>query len=153
MKKILLIIISLCFLFSSHLFAQNIANIEFINTVADKDKASFADGILFFIMTTGKKAQSFEENIKILNKAGITSGITLTKDSPLRRGALALMLARHLNLGDLLLYKIFRTERYAYRACAANNIMSYDGSEWDTLSGGELVEIMTKVSELTGGNE
>ena len=31
--------------------------------------------------------------------------------------------------------------------------MSYDGSEWDTLSGGELVEIMTKVSEMTGGNE
>jgi hypothetical protein len=153
MTKFRIIIISLCILFSSQLFAQNIANIEFINTVADKDKTTFADSVHFFMLTAGKKIQSFDENMKVLNREGITSGINLVKDSPLRRGALALMLARYLKLGDSLLYAIFKTERYAYRACAANNIMSYDGSEWDTLSGGELVEIMTKVSEMTGGNE
>ncbi|MFH0975302.1 MAG: hypothetical protein V1874_05905 [Spirochaetota bacterium] len=153
MKKILLYIISACILTSSQLSAQNLQSIEFINNVADKDKALYADGINFFMLVTGKKIQSFEENIRVLNREGITTGITLTKNSPLRRGALALMLARYLRLGDSLFYKIFGTERYAYRACAANKLMSYDGSEWETLSGGELIEIMTNVSELTGGNE
>ena len=121
MTKLSIIIISLCILFSSQLFAQNIANIEFIgNTVADKDKSTFADSVHFFMLTAGKKIQSFEENMKVLNKEGITSGINLIKDSPLRRGALALMLARYLKLGDSLLYAIFKNERYAYRACAAN---------------------------------
>jgi hypothetical protein len=153
MKKILLIIVSACILISSQLSAQNIQHIEFINNVADKDKALYSDGINFFLLITGKKIQSFEENIRALNREGITTGITLTKNSQLRRGALALILARYLKLGDSLLYRIFGTERYAYRACAAKEIMSYDGSEWETLSGGELVEIMTNVSELTGGNE
>ena len=94
MTKFRIIIISLCILFSSQLLAQNIANIEFINTVADKDKTTFADSVYFFMLTAGKKIQSFEENMKFLNREGITSGINLVKDSPLRRGALALMLAR-----------------------------------------------------------
>ena len=153
MIRFALLITSLCFLFTTHLSAQNIANIDFINNTADKDKITVEDGVHFFMLTAGKKIQSFEENIKTLNKEGITSGINFAKNSLLRRGALALMIARYLKLGDSLFYTIFHTERYAYRACAANNIMSYDGSEWDILSGGELVEIMTKVSEMTGGNE
>ncbi|MBN2402827.1 MAG: hypothetical protein JXN64_10560 [Spirochaetes bacterium] len=153
MTKFALIISSFCILVSSHLFAQNIANIEFINNIADKNKTTFENGIHFFMLTAGKKVQSFEDNMKLLNREGITSGINYSKESPLKRGALALMIARYLKLGDSIFYAIFKTERYAYRACAANNIMSYDGSEWDTLHGSELIEIMTKVSELTGGDE
>ncbi len=153
MAKLTVIIISFIILLASQLSAQNIPNIDFINKVSDKEKTTFEDGIHFFMMTAGKRIQSFDENMKVLNREGITSGINFTKDSPLRRGVLAKIIARYLMLGDSLMYFIFGTERYAYRICAANNIMSYDGSEWDTLSGGELVEIMTKVSELTGGNE
>ena len=153
MTRFTVIIVSLCFLFTSQLSAQNITNIDFINTTADKDRITAEDGIHFFMLTAGKKVQSFEENIKVLNREGITSGINLTKNSLLKRGALALMIARYLKLGDSLFYALFQTERYAYKTCAANDIMSYDGSEWDFLSGGELVEIMTKVSEKTGGNE
>lgn len=153
MIKYPLIVISFCIMFSSFLSAQNITNIDFINTTADKDTASFEDGVHFFMLTSQKKIQSFEENMKLLNKEGITTGINYAKTAGLKRGALALMIARYLKLTDSLFYAVFNTQRYAYRACAANNIMSYDGSEWDILSGGELVEIMTKVSEKTGGNE
>jgi hypothetical protein len=153
MAKLISIFMSFIILLSSQLFGQNVASIDFINTVTDKEKTSFEDGIHFFMMTAGKKILSFDENLKVLNREGITSGINFTKDTPMRRGVLAMMIARYLKLGDSLMYAVFGTERYAYRICAANNIMSYDGSEWDTLSGGELVEIMTKVSELTGGNE
>ncbi len=153
MNKKRYVFISLIILFSSQLYAQNISNIELINSVADKETATFSDGVTFFLLVMGQTPKSFEQNIAFLNSEGITKGIALKKDSPLRRGAFALMMARHLDLGDSLLYRIFKTERYAYRACAASEIMSYDGSEWDILSGGELLEIITKVSEITGGNE
>ena len=153
MKKIP-ILSCILILFSIQAFSQNTTkNINFINEVADKDKTTFAEGVHFFVMVMGNKPGSFVKNIKFLNKEGITKGISLKKESPLRRGAFALMMARHLDLKDSLLYMIFKTERYAYRACITNGIMSHEGSEWDTLSGGELIEIMTKVSELTGGNE
>ena len=152
--KNIIILFCILFLYSGQVFSQNaITHIDFINEVADKNQTTFEDGVYFFVMVMGKNPGSFEKNINYLNKEGLTKGINLQKDSPLRRGAFALMMARHLDLQDSLLFLIFKTERYAYRVCAANGIMSYEGSEWDTLSGGELIEIMTKVSELSGGNE
>ncbi len=138
---------------STRSFPQSISNISFINETADKEKATFGDGVRMLMLAIGKKPGTFNENIDALNKDGITTGIDAKEDDPLRKGRLSLMIARQLNLGDSLMYKIFKTERYAFRVCAANGIMSYDGSEWDILSGGELVEIITKISELTGGNE
>ena len=38
-------------------------------------------------------------------------------------------------------------EGYAFRACVAHGIMDHDGSEWDKISGEELIEIMSKVTE------
>ena len=140
-------------LFASQVFSQNTSNITFINEIADKDEASFADGVYFFLLIMGKTPESFDQNIDTLNQEGITAGIELEEDSPLKRGALALMMARHLNLKDSLLFMMLKTERYAYRSCIANGIMHYNGSEWDKISGGELIEIMTRVSDVTGGNE
>jgi hypothetical protein len=149
-----IITFALIFIFISTLsFPQNITNIGFINEIADKDEATFEDGVHFFMLLTGKSPGPFQENIVKLNNAGITEGIQQTKDLPLRRGVLSLMLARYLNLKDSLMYRIFKTERYAYRACIANDLMHYNGSEWDKLSGGELIEIMNKASDFSGGNE
>jgi hypothetical protein len=153
MKIKIIPVVIILMLISSISFGQNISNISLINEIADKDEATFEDGIRFVMLLTGKNPASFQENIVKLNNEGITQGIQLDKDSPLRRGVLSLMLARHLDLKDSLLYKIFKTQRYAYRACVANDLMHYEGSEWDKLSGGELVEIMAKASDFSGGNE
>jgi hypothetical protein len=65
------------------------------------------------------------------------------------------MIAGKLNLGDSLMYMILPLERYAFKACIAENIMQTEGSEWDAVSGGELIEIMTAVSVIleTGGTK
>ena len=152
MRKQIIILTISCILLSSQIYGQKISQVTFINEIADKEQVTYGEGIQFFLMVIEKKIGSFQENVNFLNKEGLTKGITLTKDSPLRRGTLSLILARHLKLSDSLLYNIFKSERYAYRACAAKEIMEYDGSEWEILSGGELVEIMTKVSEMLGGN-
>ncbi|MBN2038520.1 MAG: hypothetical protein JW864_00660 [Spirochaetes bacterium] len=153
MKKII-IFLCILFFYTIQAYSQNTErNINFINEVADKEKATFSEGVHFFIMVMGESPGTFNKNIAFLNKEGITKGITQSENTPLRRGTFALMMARHLDCKDTLLFRIFETERYAYRACTANGIMSHEGSEWDILSGGELIEIMTKVSELSGGNE
>jgi hypothetical protein len=44
------------------------------------------------------------------------------------------------------MYSIFGTERYAYTSCVSLKLMGGGKSEWDYLSGSELIEIMSKVS-------
>jgi hypothetical protein len=157
MKKIKILLIlfcfSWCFFLASQLKAQEASGIARINEIADKDLATYADGVYFLVLLLGKTPVSFNENLDILNQNGITLGIVSEENSPLNKGAFSLMMARHLNLNDSLLYKIFKSKRYAFRACVANGLMSENGSEWDKISGGELIEIVTKVSDLTGGNE
>lgn len=152
MKKIVIIIITI-FLSAAQIYAQNVSNVAFINEIADKNTVTFADGVNSILIILGEKPKSFFENLKTLDNKGITKGIVKAEGSPLHKGTFALMIARYLNLKDSLMFKIFESERYAFRACAANNIMNYAGSEREILSGGEMIEIMTKVSEFGGGNE
>ena len=134
-------------------FPQDISNVIFINELADKDEVTFGEAVRFFVMTIGKKPGSFKNNLRVLNKNGILTGIDTKRGDLIRKGTLALMIARYLDLKDLLLYKILKIRRYAFRACVANDIMHYNASEWDRISGGELIEIMTKVSDVSGGSK
>lgn len=133
-----------------NLFSQDMNNIIFINDVADKEAATFGDAVKFFILTMGRKSRSYEKNIKYLHAKGIVESVNKETNTPLRRGTLSLMIAKYLNLRDSLLFMIFEIERYAFKACVANGIMDYLCSEWDIISGGELIEIMTNVSERQG---
>jgi len=135
-------------LFTINIFPQGMKNIAFINELADRDEVTLGHAVRFFLLTVGAKTQSFERNIRTLNRYGIMEGITIEKDKPLSRGTLALMIARYLDLKGSLLYITFNIGRYAYRACVAEGIMHYSGSEWDLISGGELIEIMSIVSNV-----
>jgi len=60
---------------------------------------------------------------------------------------IALMAARQLRLKGSLFYLMFDTQRYAHRACVAEEIMDASTSELDTLTGDELLEVIAAVSE------
>ena len=139
------------FLWAASLSAQDMGSIDFIHKVAEKQKTTFSDAVNFYILTLDKQPASFEANLSLLNKEGITTGYDLSGDTTLRRGVLARMVARHLKLSDSAWYNIFGSERYAFRACVAAGIMPANGSEWDKVSGEELIEIMRRVADLTGG--
>jgi hypothetical protein len=49
------------------------------------------------------------------------------------------------------MYLIFDTERYAYKACIANGIFSPGGSENDKMTGPELIDLLSRISDLKGG--
>lgn len=153
-KKFTVFIVTAIMLLYSQVYSQNMGNITFINDLADKEEVTFEEAITFFVMVTENKTQSYESNLQLLQSRGILSGnISTDKNDPLKRGLLAGMIAEKLELGDSLLYMILPIERYAFRACVAEDIMQVEGSEWDTISGGELIEIMTAVSVIleTGG--
>jgi len=149
--KFRLLIISLILLLSSSLFAQGLGSLGFIHELGEKEQATFGDAVKFMVIVMDKRSVNFKRDLRILNKNGITSGYSNNKNTPLRKGAVARMAARYLKLNDSFMYKIFGTERYAFRACVAADIMVQNGSEWDRISGEELIEIMRRVSEKSGG--
>jgi len=131
---------------------QGVADIVFVNEVADRPAATVGDALGLFAMFYGERHPGFAENAALLNQKGVAVPRGLSEGDPLRRGTLALLSARYLRLGDSFMYAIFGTGRYAVTACVANGVMEPAGGEWDILSGGELVEIVRKVAEKAGGD-
>jgi len=125
--------------------AQDMGQIEWLSDLDQKKTAVYGDAIRLFALQEGR------HSVKPLTGTGIeldgySQGDTLTK------GMLAKMTARYLDLGGSIMYSIFGTERYAFRACIANGIMRADGSENDIISGPELLEVIGRVSEIKGEN-
>ena len=130
---------------------QGVADVEFLNQVADRPVATVGDAVGLFTMFYGERRPAFSANLAFLQQKGVAGGRALAEGDSLRRGDLALMSARYLRLGDSLMYAILGTGRYAVTVCVANEVMEPAGGEWDVLSGGELVEIVRKVAEKAGG--
>ncbi|HNV48146.1 MAG TPA: hypothetical protein PKJ16_13965 [Spirochaetota bacterium] len=125
---------------------QGLGIIEFIAQVSSRDRVTCGDALNFFVMVIGREPGTFDENKAALKTAGIDAELGMGENDPVRKGDVALMAAEYLKLGDLAMYAIFKTKRYAFRACVANGIMDYAGSEWDRMSGAELIEVMNRVS-------
>ena len=152
MVKVGFIITSLLLVVTSA-FSQAPGNIAFIHEMTDKDVVTFGDAVKFFTLIVNNKSESFKKDVEFLKGKGALEKIEYNKDTPIRRGELSLMIAKYFDLGDSLMYMILKIPRYAFRACVANGIMNFQASEWDFVDGGELIEIMYKVSKLSGGEE
>src|SRR6056297_2939133 len=151
MRKVQILLVIL--LFPAILFAQGAANVALINQVADKPVVNTGDAVSMFVLILDERNRGFDSNVATLKKRNIVKDEKLTENDPIRQGQLARMIARYLDLNDSLMYFLIPSNRYALRACVANRIMTHQSSEWDLVSGGELVEIMSKVSVLAGGGE
>lgn len=129
-------------------FSQDVTQITFINELDSKIQATYGDALIVFKLHSGSTAA--------LKKGKSTAGDTFTlsgytESDILTKGMASLMTARYLNLGGSFLYLIFGTERYAYKACIANKIFAPGGSESDKMTGPELIELLSRISDLKGG--
>jgi hypothetical protein len=129
----------------------NIGYLQFVIDLGNKKNATFADAVKFFVIVMGKDTKNFEQDYRILLTEKIVPSEKHNPFMKINRGLLALMTAKYLKLNDSLLYLIIGGERYAYVACIADKIMEPDGSEWDKISGEDLIEIMTMISKRNGG--
>lgn len=125
----------------------NAQEINFINALAEKKIVTFEDGVKIYMYTLGRVPGGFVYDVNTLKGLKLLKAKKYNKDKALRRGMLALMVARHLKLKGSLLYLMFDTERYAHRACIAEKLMDAGTSELDTMSGDELLEVIALVSE------
>jgi hypothetical protein len=130
-------------------FSQDATQINFINELDSKVSVTYGDALIMFRLQSGssktvKSAASSAEDPFSLKG--------YTEAAPLNKGMASLMTAKYLKLGGSFMYMIIGTERYAYKACIANGIFSGDGSENDKMTGPELIELFTKISDLKGGN-
>ncbi len=125
----------------------NAQEINFINALAEKKAVTFEDGVKIYMYTLGRVPAGFEADVNTLKGLKLLKAKKYNKDKALRRGMLALMVARHLKLKGSLMYLMFDTERYAHRACIAEKLMDAGTSELDTMSGDELLEVIALVSE------
>ena len=123
---------------------------EYILTLGDKAQATCEDVVTIFILQTGKTPNGYDKDVPALRDAGIGAPERAATD-PLRRGEAAAMVARYFKLKQSLFFNIFDSDRYAVRACVAAGIMEEDTSEWDILSGEQLLEIMRRAGEKSEG--
>jgi len=147
------VFISAAFIFCFYALAypQSMVVLNYINELGNKERASFGDIVKLIALDMGEKTLGFESDLSVLNaRKKIAGNYNLSENAPLRKGTAARLIARYLRLTDSVMYNIFGTERYAYRACVAADIMIADGSEWDYVSGEELLEIMRRVSMISG---
>lgn len=147
--KKLFILLPLLFIFISA-NSQDLNQLEWLNDLDGKSSATYGDAVRIFAMQTSGRSSSFKADSSLLGKSGIVLD-GYSEGEELSKGMLAKMAARYLDLGGSLMYLVFGTERYAFRACAAYGIMRGDASENDIISGPELVEVLGRVSEIRGG--
>jgi hypothetical protein len=126
---------------------------NFVNELAEKKAVTFGDAVTMYIYTLGRVPAGFNADIKTLKAMNLLKAARYDKDKTLRRGMLALMVARHLKLKGSLFYLMFDTQRYAHRACVADKIMDANTSEFDKISGDELLEVMGVVADRMEGKE
>jgi hypothetical protein len=142
LKKIILSIT--LFLLPLLALAQNTEEIEWINKLDTKAIATFGDAKRLFYSTFPDLSKQQSNTIKLLNQ--------YKDDAPLKRGMIAAIIARELNLKGSLFYMLTGLERYACRACIAEGIMSANSSENDLISGPELLDIMIQAKIAKEGN-
>ncbi|MBP7602568.1 MAG: hypothetical protein KBA15_01465 [Spirochaetes bacterium] len=143
----------LAMLFVLPAVAQDMTNINFYAELGDRPVATVGDAVKLFALTMGQKPRDFNTGKQYLVKEGVFPDKSYAESDPLRRRTAAYMAARYLKLGDSLMYSMFKNERYAVVACGANGIMPADKSEWDVLSGAELMEIVARVAERAGAEK
>lgn len=134
--------------------AQGMGSLTFIENLGNKKAATLGDAVTFYLLTLDKPSQGFKADVKALERLGVLKPGSLAEygqKKVLRKGVIAGMVARHLKLRNSLWYIVSGFDRYAYRACVDAKIMPPQGSEWDKVSGEELIEIMRRVGERSGG--
>lgn len=150
MKQMLVLVFVLA---SLPAYAAGSADIGFIQLLAGKDAATVSDAVLLFSAAQGGEAKDFASARDFLIGKGILKEREYAADALLGRGLLAGMTARALGLRGSLLFRITGADRYACSACLADGIMAGEISEFDVISGPELIEIIGALSSRGGGHE
>ena len=152
--RIILLTVIVVFL-NMNLYSQgneSFNEVNFVNKLGDKKVATVGDAYTFFVLLSENSQKTFLKNQKKLIDLKLI-GSSTKEDKVLSKGFLSSIIVRYLKLNDSLMYKITGADRYAFRLCASKGLMKHNGSEYDKISGSELIEIISSMSDNKDGGK
>ena len=143
MKKFILLF---CFIFTLPLLFCN--QVEFLNQLCEKEKASFSDCIkCFCYLNNIDTSDDFEDNVTNLQKHIQYMPKKYSENKTATIGDFSLLAIQFLNIKTGIFYLITKSGRYASRELNQLNIIPFNTSEWQEISGIELIRLLQKVDE------
>jgi len=107
-----------------------------------------ACSMMLYLVEGEDQGETFEQKQQLLQSRGILPGDwDLSATEPVRKGTLALMLCRALDIKGGLFMRLVGGRRYAYREAVYLDLMQ-GGSEREYLTGPEVVDIMGRVARM-----
>jgi len=147
MKKFIIIVL----LFFNFLIFSD--QIEFINELTTKKYVTMSDLIISFCYLYNIEVSTdFETNVKSLSKFIAKLPKKLNKDRVITMGDFSLIAAQYLKLKSGLFYLATKSGRYALRELMLVNIIQTNTSEFEKISGEELLKYLEKVIEYEEKN-
>jgi len=125
---------------------------DYLNEVVGRGAVSFGDGseLIMYLLQVEEDYVEFETQMDFLEKNGLIqkSMLNNTAGEPLRRGELAYMLCRALNLkGGLKARMLGLHKRFAMEELIYRGVMR-QGHNLDLVTGQELVVVVTRAAQL-----
>jgi hypothetical protein len=127
--------------------------INFIDNLYQKKVISFSDGIAVFCYFTKVDVKNdFEENVKSLKNVFKYFPVKYSKDKNFTVGDFSLFAIQYLKIKSGIFYLATKNGRYASRELIIRNIIPFNTSELNVLSGEQLLSYLQKVVEYEENN-
>jgi len=141
-----ILMVFLITVFAVGLFSINAkAESDYIRNLSDKKQASLEDGVILVSMLAGNKSINFAAaRAYLILKKVIAKNIKGSER--LTMGSLATMIMKTKKMGGGLFFSILGGGRYAYRELVFRRFMRPGRCAAHSVSGGELLAIITRVS-------
>lgn len=134
------------FLFSSIvLFAQDAAEMDRLVNLADKPAVTVGEALEQVALLAGSGPVRARAALEFLAAKGVVPA-DISTEAVLSRGSLALMVMKAKGWSGGVMYSIFGGTRYAWRELVYRKIMPSGGSEYSTVSGGELLSVIGRAA-------
>ncbi|OHD16859.1 MAG: hypothetical protein A2086_12370 [Spirochaetes bacterium GWD1_27_9] len=140
MKKIIFMFL---IVFSIHLYSQEAS---FIDDLSTKKNATFSDCVkMFCFMYNVEVTDEFSQNVKNLSKFVKYFPKGYSANKKLTVGNFSLFAVQYLKINGGLFYLATKSGRYATRELIFRDILLFNTSEYEEISGVDLIRFIHKV--------
>jgi len=121
---------------------------DFLNVLSEKKNAAFEDCITSFCYLYELEVkEDFNENIEMLKQKIKHFPKKYSKENLLTIGDFSVFAAQYINIKSGIFYMAGKNGRYASRELMIINIIPLYTSEWNKISGLELIRLLQKVDD------
>ncbi len=133
-------------IFCFYLYPETVSQEEFLRTVVEKQFSIFSDCVSAFCYLYKINVQDkFDTNVKNLKENIKHFPKKYSQDEKLTFGDFSLFAMQYLKLKSGMFYMAGKSPRYAIRELILLDLIPYNTSEWEKMSGLDLISYIQKV--------